>query len=113
MVPWTLASGNFDQLKLFNGLLGCGTFFLMDSVRVKAGATKIKYRIYCLILGVSKSRRWQLPGNGAFGTGGGGGGAAIFGINEIGGGGGGGAETVAFGDPGVVIPFVPVKPEIF
>lgn len=30
-VPCNLESGNFDQLKLFKGLAGCGTFFLSAS----------------------------------------------------------------------------------
>lgn len=41
IVPCTFASGNFDQLKLLSGLLGCGTFFLIDSVRDKAGADRV------------------------------------------------------------------------
>lgn len=32
MVPFNLASGNFDQLKLFKGCVGCGIFFLTISI---------------------------------------------------------------------------------
>lgn len=37
-VPCTLASGSFDQLKLFNGFAGCGTFFFAKSGFGGAGA---------------------------------------------------------------------------
>lgn len=65
-----------------SGLVGCGTFFLIDSVRVNnAGANnsdkgKFYYNEY-----ESSSvwfRVWLLPGiAGAFGTGGGGGGITV------------------------------------
>lgn len=45
-VPCTLASGNLDQLKLFSGLVGWGTFFLATSALGAGGAIENKI---CLI----------------------------------------------------------------
>lgn len=49
-VPWTLASGNLDQLKLFNGFVGCGTFFLVASARGNAGAAETSLKMFILIV---------------------------------------------------------------
>lgn len=37
-VPCNLASGSLDQLKLFRGFAGCGTFFFGNSTLGGAGA---------------------------------------------------------------------------
>lgn len=38
IVPFNLVSGNLDQLKLFNGLDGCGIFFLASSIFMRGSA---------------------------------------------------------------------------
>lgn len=114
IVPWTLASGSLDQLKLFNGLLGCGTFFLVDSVRCKAGVAEKTNQIHhCMLSHVSGLCLPVVIMAGAFGAGAGGGGGGI----TNGGGGGGAAVNICFAaevDTGVTAPlFVPLSPDIF
>lgn len=87
MVPCTLASGNFDQLNDFNGLLGCGMFFFSIRGIIGTGG------------GASAEN--------AFGAGGGGGGAAAIIIG--GGGGGAGFGDVVTGAGATR----PVSPDIF
>lgn len=87
MVPLTLVSGNFDQLKDFKGFEGCGTFLI------------------CTGLGVERAAGGQGADGGGGGPGaGGGGGGTKLGID---GGGGGAGLSRLESSPIFDVPFTP------
>lgn len=113
-VPCTFASGSFDQLKLFNGFAGCGTFFFVASGFGGIGAVgngkicKKSHPRHSIANHLSVNLLLICMGKGGQpGAGGGKGGIANGGAGGIGatiiGGGGGGGDC----------PLQPCKPATF